>query len=198
MIIPVPRRRQYFDVKRWREDGFPSIEDAESWGHRACGLACVAMLIELYTCERPTLSDLLWEGLRRVAYCPQGWLHAGLAGLLDQRGVASAPMPLSYPDVLAVVLGGTPVIASVSDEFPMDGRRGGHLVVVTGVAVESGKVSTVFFNDPSEWGDSHNRVPGDRFAASFSGRVVVPGTPAPSRNPTVSDPRARVATLRDI
>jgi hypothetical protein len=197
MIIPVPRRRQYFDVERWRQDGFPSSEDAESWGHRACGLACVAMLIEHYTGQRPTLSGLLWEGLRRDAYCPQGWLHAGLAGLLDERGVASAPMPLSYPDVLAsVVLGGTPVIASVSDEFPVDGRRGGHLVVVTGVAVESGGVSTVFFNDPSEWGDSHDRVPGDRFAASFSGRVVVPGTPT-VKEPTVSDPRASVATPRD-
>jgi hypothetical protein len=122
------------------------------------------------------------------AYGPRGWVHAGLAGLLDQHGVASAPMPLSYPDELAsVVLGGTPVIASVSDEFPVDGRRGGHLVVVTGVAVASGRISTVLFNDPSEWGDSHSRVPGDRFAASFSGRVVVPGYSPPSRSPTVRD-----------
>jgi hypothetical protein len=109
VIISVPRHHQYFDVGRWREDGFASYEDAESWGHRACGLACVAMLIEHYTGERPTLSDLLWAGLHREAYCPQGWLHAGLAGLLHEHGVASAPMPLPYPDALAsVVLGGTP------------------------------------------------------------------------------------------
>jgi hypothetical protein len=82
-------------------------------------------------------------------------------------------------DALAgIVQTGGPAIASVTLHFPTDGSQGGHLVLVTGVTYIGGTVVDVHFNDPSRWGAVNNVVPADRFAASFTGRIVRTLTPA--------------------
>jgi hypothetical protein len=131
------------------------------------------MLIEYFDGQRPSLAALLHEGLRQEAYSARGWIHAGLARLLHEHGVPSSASPLSHPDELASAISdGAPFIASVADEFPIDGRKGGHLVVVKGVTIEKGQVITVHFNDPSSWGSRHSFVDVERFWASFTGRTV--------------------------
>lgn len=78
--------------------------------------------------------------------------------------------------IVAAIENGTPFVASVSDEFPIDGRKGGHLVVVTGFTQDGGQLAEVRYNDPSGWGRVHPVLPARRFLASFSGCVVLPSS----------------------
>ncbi len=189
LVLPVPRVRQAFDPSQWQEQGFTSRSEAEHWSHRACGTACVGMLIGYFRGHYPPLADILREGLESDAYSDRGWIHAGLARLLTTHGVPSQATPLGYPqELVAAIEARIPLIVSVSDEFPCDGRKGGHLVVVTGVV-----------NDPSSWGDRHTSVPAARFAASFTGRAIMPTLSVsgdPRHGPAIPALEAGNATIR--
>jgi hypothetical protein len=63
-----------------------------------------------------------------------------------------------------------PVIASVTEQFPDDGRSGGHLVILRGF--EDGPDPTIFIRDPSAWGQRHDRVPLSRLSPSYAGRAI--------------------------
>lgn len=173
MVLPVPRYPQLLDRSRWRQHGFESAEESDVWSDRACGVACVAMVLEFATAVPASVVDLLHEGRDQGAYCDRGWLHAGLAELLVRRGVpATAEQVESVDDLATIVRVGCPVIASVTLQFPLDGSKGGHLVLVTGVTCEADRVASVHFNDPGRWGADNNVVPAERFAASFTGRII--------------------------
>ncbi|MGI5143934.1 hypothetical protein [Streptomyces sp. CA-106110] len=58
----------------------------------------------------------------------------------------------------------------MTEQFPEDGRRGGHLVIAHGYETEP--VPTVHLRDPSRWGQSHDRLPLSRVAASYTGRAI--------------------------
>lgn len=174
-LIDVPYRGQQFKPRNWREDGFDSPEHAEYWSRRSCGIACVGMLIDFYSEAGPSLSRLLEQGLALKGYSSRGWVHATLARILSGHGVPAEAVPMrSCGELVESVKCGAPIIASVGDEFPIDGTKGGHLVVVTGYAELGNTLTAVYFNDPSAWGRTRHAVPVTRFFASFSGRVVRP------------------------
>jgi hypothetical protein len=56
------------------------------------------------------------------------------------------------------------------EQFPDDGRSGGHLVILRGF--EDGPDPTIFIRDPSAWGQRHDRVPLSRLSPSYTGRVI--------------------------
>jgi hypothetical protein len=64
-----------------------------------------------------------------------------------------------------------PLIASVSFQFPDDGRRGGHLVVLRGYELDQAD-PLILFRDPSGWGQQHDRVALSRLASSYIGRCI--------------------------
>ncbi|MGH3568333.1 MAG: C39 family peptidase [Pseudonocardia sp.] len=174
-VLDVPYRGQQFQPRRWRDDGFDSAEQAIYWSRRSCGVACVGMLLDFHNGPGPSLVSLLAQGLALEGYSPRGWIHATLARMLDSHGVPAEAMPIrSAEEFVDSVRSGIPFITSVGDEFPTDGNKGGHLVVVTGCTDVGGALSAVYFNDPSAWGRSHHTVTAERFFASFTGRVVRP------------------------
>lgn len=176
VLLAVPLFRQRFMPEAWEKDGFSSSSDAALWSNRSCGIACVRMILAHYGSPVPTMAALLREGLGLGAYSSRGWVHAGLANLLRRHRVdASAQRIDREVEALMVFLReGRPVIASVTERLPMDGRRGGHLVVVTGGVLPGEGAGTVYFNDPSAWGQRNPSVPSERFLSSFTGRIVVP------------------------
>jgi hypothetical protein len=121
----------------------------------------------------PTLVELLQEGVGSGYYTSKGWIHVGLANLGGAYGVQGKAIPAPTIDDLRSCLEstGSPLIASVTWQFPEDGRRGGHLVVVT--AVGDGSGAQVCFRDPSGWGMDQSRISAARFSASYTGRVIV-------------------------
>lgn len=194
-MLDVARVGQHFDVDRWREDGFSSEQDSRDWSDRACGIACMAMVLDHFGAESVPMADLLRRARTAGAHSPRGWIHYRLADLLREHGVdAAAVVAPTGPELagfLTDALAQGPVIASVTLGLPVDGRRGGHLILLTGLThgtttgpvldpvTSPGVASPVMhFNDPSTWGRRNARVPLARFAASFSGRAVLTAHPA--------------------
>jgi hypothetical protein len=64
------------------------------------------------------------------------------------------------------------VIISVTEKFPDDGRKGGHLVVARGYHDTHSGDPDILFRDPSGWGQTCDRVPLSRLAASYTGRCI--------------------------
>ncbi|MGW7362051.1 D-alanine--D-alanine ligase family protein [Streptomyces sp. NPDC054841] len=65
---------------------------------------------------------------------------------------------------------GEPLIVSVTEQFPDDGRSGGHLVILRGY--EDGPDPTIFIRDPSAWGQTHDRIRLNCLSPSYTGRAI--------------------------
>ncbi len=68
----------------------------------------------------------------------------------------------------------------MTERFPDDGRRGGHLVVARGYRNRPHEPD-ILIRDPSGWGQTTTGVPLSRVAASYTGRAITfPHLPLPS------------------
>ncbi|MEV5983918.1 C39 family peptidase [Streptomyces sp. NPDC052051] len=139
------------------------------WSNRACGLASLRAILLAYGREAPTVTELLKIAVKQDVLTPRGALHAGIASLASDLGVLSRAEPVRAED-LPSKLDDAPLIASVTEQFPDDGRSGGHLVILRGY--EPGMDPLIHFRDPSAWGQTHDRVPLSRLAHSYTGRAI--------------------------
>lgn len=168
----VPMCRQLFDVARWQTDGFATAQESAWWSDRACGVACMRMMLLGWFGQASTPAELLHQARADGAYLrDRGWSHAGLARLGARHGLPAEAVTLPEDEIVGH-LERAPVIVSVKIKFPVGQGRGGHLVVLTGAG--SGPSGAVFgFNDPSSWGQRHCWVPRRRFCAAYSGRALL-------------------------
>jgi hypothetical protein len=158
---------------QWPEGFRLAGEDRAYWSERTCGLACLESIASFHQKPIPTIFELLQEGVRLGHYADKGWIHAGLAAIGEAYGFHGKALPAITLDDLRACLEFTasPLIASVTREFPEDGRRGGHLVVVT--AVDDGPAPWICCRDPAGGGMGAGRISAARFFASFAGRIIV-------------------------
>lgn len=168
-VHDVPMCRQRVDLAEWEAYGGWALGDRVGWSDRACGMAALRMILLAYGHEAPTVTELLHLGVKREALSERGWLHAGIADLAASFGVLSRAEPVAAVD-LPAALDAAPLIISVTECFPDDGRKGGHLVVARGY--EDGTDPHILIRDPSAWGQAHDRVPLSRLAASYTGRAI--------------------------
>jgi len=173
--LPVPLYRQRFDPGRWREDGFSSLDESLYWSNRSCGIACARMVIGYFNGHAPLMSELLHQALRVSAYSPMGWIHKDLLKILGYYGLSGEARRIGddLEPIVEALIKSELIIASVTERFPCDGRKGGHLVVVRGVGLENGRVKVIHFNDPSSWGQDNSSVSYERFLCSFANRAIV-------------------------
>ena len=163
-VHQVPMCRQRIDPGEWDAHGGAALGDRAEWSDRACGMAALRMILLAYRRSAPPLTELVALGVAEGALTGRGWLHAGIARLADRFGI---PAP-DLPGHLAIA----PVIVSVTERFPDDGRKGGHLVVARGYHDAQPGDPDILFRDPSGWGQTCDRVPLSRLAASYSGRAI--------------------------
>ncbi len=168
-VHDVPMCRQLIDPAEWDLHGGWALGDRTEWSNRACGLASLRMILLAYGQEAPTVTELLKLAVKGEILTPRGALHAGIARLAAELGVPSTAEPLPVED-LPARLDDAPLIASVTEQFPEDGRSGGHLVILRGY--EDGPDPTIHFRDPSRWGQTHGHVPLSRLAHSYTGRAI--------------------------
>ncbi|MFE7272978.1 C39 family peptidase [Streptomyces sp. NPDC057623] len=169
--LSVPRFPQRFEPLDWPTGTLCEGAGPEVWGDRACGPACLRMITSYFGLAVPSQYDLVRQAVDSGAYTSRGILHQGLADLARRHGVSAAPVALDTEDDLRHLLTTCgPVVVSVTHQFPEDGRRGGHLVVVSGV--HRTPEPTVTFRDPSRWGHTHSEVSVRRFLGSFTGRAI--------------------------
>lgn len=173
--MDVPYVDQFFDTARWHDEGFRSRDDSIEWGKNACGIACLLMALRYFTQDNSIHKHkLLHDAIASGAYSPQGWIHSKLAELAKFHGLSSAAIDVG-PDLdrLSTYLDeNVLVIASVTWQFPCDGRKGGHLVLLNGYSRTKTLLTRLFVLDPSSWGREHDWIEPERFLCSFTGRII--------------------------
>ncbi|AKM02689.1 hypothetical protein [Burkholderia pyrrocinia] len=136
-------------------NGFSSKAEAEAWRDRACGIACVSMILSAKLQSTPPLGNLIKEGIERRAYVPEiGWSHYGLASMLAERGVEAEVKALSGVGALIELLSlGKSAILSVAPGLTpaiSDGniKKSGHLILVHGLVLKERSPTHCIFSDP--------------------------------------------------
>ncbi|MFI5617472.1 C39 family peptidase [Streptomyces sp. NPDC051567] len=168
-VHDVPLCRQLIAPSEWDLHGGWALGDRIEWSNRACGLASLRMILLAYGQEAPTVTELLKIAVKHEVLTPRGALHAGVASLASDLGVPSTAEPVPAEE-LPRRLDSAPLIVSVTEQLPEDGRRGGHLIILRGY--EDGPDPVIRFRDPSAWGQKHDRVPLSRLAHSYTGRAI--------------------------
>ena len=172
VLRDVPRLAQHFDAAVWRSDGFADEAESRTWSDRACGLACLRMLLGYHGLSVPDQRELLAGGLALGAYSRRGWIHAGLVDLAAGYELAGyAERDASLDRLVAAAAVDVPAIVSVARTFP-PGRRGGHLIVFCGVARSGGRQSRIHFRDPSGWGAANREIAADRFLNAYARSAI--------------------------
>ncbi|MFP4616822.1 MAG: cysteine peptidase family C39 domain-containing protein [Candidatus Paceibacterota bacterium] len=146
------------------------------WRGRACGVASLAMLIEMYKPGETSPQLLLEEGLSSGHYLTElGWTHNGLALMAEEHGLKAETHDLShlamndaYHQFLSFLNDG-PVIASVFHGFDPDSEIP-HLVVISGEAD-----NLLYYNDPAE-GLGGLRITEEQFKKGWKKRFITVGT----------------------
>lgn len=166
------------------ENGFASEAEAQAWRDRACGIACVSMILSAKGQSTPPLGTLIKEGIERQAYVPEvGWSHYGLASMLAERGIEAEVKALSGVDALIELLSlGKSAILSVAPRLTpavSDGniKKSGHLILVHGLVLKEGSPTHCIFSDPDyEQGPGNfsftREVPNVTSFSSLKGIVV--------------------------
>ena len=169
VVHDVPMCRQLISESEWDQHDGPALGDRLEWSNRACGMAALRMILLAHHRPAPTVTELCHLGVARDALTPRGWLHAGIAALASEFGVPGHAESVAPTQLLDRITTG-PVIISVTEQFPTDGRRGGHLVVARGF--DDSPDPMIAFHDPSAWGQSNQEVSLSRLTSSYSGRAI--------------------------
>lgn len=186
-VMPdIPFYTQRLDVGNYVAEGFPTLNKAEHWSERICGLACIKMVIAGLSGKNIPLHELLQEGLKINAYKENlGWVHQGLVDIAKYHGLRGGRESVKddLGKIYAHLKRGEVVIPSVSPGLEggkvyhlKSGKdyvipRGGHLVVVYGATVKDQKVASLTLHHPSsekeyEW--ENYTLTADEFMKSFS------------------------------
>lgn len=177
---------------RWSESGAETPEEYAYWVERACGVACLKMCVEALGGPIRSLVDWAHLGVERGGYLVRqdaegnphevGWIHSALTELARENGLTAEFHPASLEDILTFLRQGRIVIVSVSyeagdDRLPIT-KQGGHLMVVIGAECMDGHPRAFYVNNPSGRRtelQAGARLSLERFAAAYSGRVIVIG-----------------------
>lgn len=124
------------------------------WQKRACGMACVKMVLDFLKKDAPILDDLLWQGVRIDGYGPSGWMHNALVSLLDMHGVSAKRKEFKtdelfeagFREIIRSLLLGLPVVVSAVKKF--EETKKFHMVLLTGFEKENGIVTGLYYHDP--------------------------------------------------
>ncbi len=156
------------------KDGF-TVEEAHNATRVSCGITCVAaVLLQDGVALHGGLGALF-----RKAYAPEmyvegvGWKHSALAQIAEMHGRPAAALDLKgdASRIVRLLQEGNVVIASVSRHLATD-RKGGHLVLLTGVDLEGDVPLAFHILDPDDDGWTSPTVPTERLLASWTGRVI--------------------------
>ena len=180
---------------RWAESGAQTPQEYACWVERACGVACLKMGVEALGGPQRSLIEWARLGVERGGYLIRyaengdahevGWVHSALVNLALEVGLQAEAHPASLEQLIAFLEQGWLVIASVSyeagdDRLPIT-KKGGHLMVVIGADYDENGPLSIIVNNPSGRKSELQAgacLPADRFAAAYSGRVILMRKPA--------------------
>lgn len=171
--LTVPLIRQKMSIA----DGFKTEREALEFGNNSCGAACLKMILEAFDIKNvPSVKELTRTAIEKGFYKePQGWIHQGLVDFAQLFGMHAKTLMIKNPEsMLGELKKNKLIIASVSSAFNSK-RRGGHLIVIKGMAIKDGVLENIYFNDPSAWGQAHSEIDGTTFLNCWPGNIIIIG-----------------------
>lgn len=181
-----PFYTQLMNAENWEAEEFASLEEAESWSARSCGIASLRMVLDGFGRHAERHGPMIRKGVVAGAYKDGvGWIHRGLAELAADYGIyGEALRGRTVEDLKAELDRGHPCIISIAPRFwggkpnPIEGGiygKGGHLVPVFGYETEDDRLTAFLCHHPSSY-DGWNRprwwVPMEDFLNSFGGNLI--------------------------
>ncbi|MBX4215770.1 C39 family peptidase, partial [Candidatus Parcubacteria bacterium] len=129
---------------------FVEISDPE-WQSRACGMACLKMVLDFYGAPTSSLHGMVVKGKEEGGYTPSGWLHDYSLKVAEHYGFAGerrekmevGPSLAEFKDRLAK---GEPIIVSVFKNFSEKDKF--HQVVLIGFEEKEGALTGFYCHDP--------------------------------------------------
>lgn len=136
------------------------VTDPE-WRSRACGIACLAMIIEYYKKTGfKTLDSLIEHGVSIDAFTTQGWSHPRLVIMAHNYGVLGymeefrSGKPEYHEEffgkgiekIVNHLKNGHPVIISTYRNWTEEGKF--HMVVLTGYLADDNGIIGFYYSDP--------------------------------------------------
>ena len=122
------------------------------WMPRACGMACLKMVLDFYGKKTPPLLEMCKKGEAEGGYSKHGWLHdyflkvAREYGLEAERGEKIGEI-LGLQRIHDELKAGHPVVVSVVKRIL--GQAKFHMVALTGYEEnENGNIAGFYFNEP--------------------------------------------------
>lgn len=83
-----PFYTQRMTQETWKEEGFSSFSEADSWTFRSCGIASLRMILEGLGKQVERHGTMIAKGVAAGAYKEGvGWIHWGLAKLAADYGI---------------------------------------------------------------------------------------------------------------
>lgn len=153
MRLDIQYYSQYLDVK-----------DTE-WQSRACGIACLKMLLDGRGIETPSLDEMIRDAVSLGAYSENGWLHDGLIALgakyegelyrkeFRKKDADNETVEYLNREGVDAILGeleaGRPIIVSAIKNFEISNKF--HMVLVVGAEIEEGMVKGLYYHDPDSF-----------------------------------------------
>lgn len=172
----------------WRSFGAGSAEEFDELAYEICGMTCLSMVLRHFGIADVGPVELFRRSLGYGCYAvpPEGGEIKGLFHvpfvrfLHDEFALEGRSLQFVGPYAIAdEIARGNVVIASVNWEIretePRPKRRGGHLVLVTGVAKSAWRLKGFTIHNPSGTkpeNQSHHFVDLKNFEKCFSGNII--------------------------
>ena len=147
MKLNVPYYSQYLDVTN------------TMWQPRACGIACLKMILDTDYARSLTLDEMIDQGCAIGAHGEYGWKHAGLVALARQYGTKLSRAEWRHGDtksqdelneegiqfLITHLRSGRPAIVSAIKKFQEADKF--HMMVLTGFEEKEGVVIGFYYHD---------------------------------------------------
>jgi hypothetical protein len=168
----------------WARSGAASPEEYEFWSWKACGVACLRMMLKWWTEDTPAALPLVRECCDAGAYVVssesvKGLIYAPFCGYLRDRWNLDARIVtgIALPEVSGLISAGQFAILSVHpsvrDAVQQPPERGGHLVLAVG-----GGPNRLILHNPSGLPNRSQQFASydfDTLSRYFAGRGMIIG-----------------------
>ncbi|AKM78259.1 MAG: hypothetical protein UY31_C0012G0012 [Candidatus Wolfebacteria bacterium GW2011_GWE1_48_7] len=173
------------DDPNWNNFGFPDREEYAYWSWRACGVACLKMVVDFYALAGKTIGELTYEGVKLGGYdvsADRGWFYKPLLNQAQNYGLTGYTVShFGIASICELMKKKRFFVASVNpslirfDKTGVNEEPGGHLVLVIGCRVKSGAIEGFFIHNPSGKLDETRRktfIPIDVFNKAYSKKGI--------------------------
>jgi hypothetical protein len=150
---------------------------SDEWKDRACAIACVKMVLDIFSDDKKTMPELIEEGLIINAHTDQGWSHQGIVRILRNHGVLAYSQEFKsikiikkdggvlkekseyskkmiedgLLKILLKINSGEPVICSVKPGF--DENKFSHTILLVGFNFDKDKKVLIYHDSDSRSGE---------------------------------------------